>query len=189
MVRCVVYEPVAGINQPFRSPGALAESVDVAFPPDSSLCLRQLVFPVSKAVTADAFPRQRIFQAPAAPSGLFRFLLGDEVFRQMPVGVQVQGNILFGGIATVFRDQRLLFLRSRVLCLDILFRFRNRRRRPGGIALRLRLKQQEIPVAAGRGRTRCCCDRRFAVVVPGGSKQNDERKNQDQDRSSGFSLR
>ena len=86
------------------------EGIDIALGPAAALSRGQQALPIAEAVSADAHAGQVVVQTAALPPGGAGLLLGDKVGGQMAVGMNIQGQILLGGVAAVlFKAFRLRF--------------------------------------------------------------------------------
>ena len=108
MVIGIIDQAVIGKDDALRSACTLAQRVDIALFPGTSLGFGEQAFVVAEEITADTHTREVFFQTAAGPAGFPCFFLGDEVGGKMPVLVQIQRNIFLGGIAAVLREQFFL---------------------------------------------------------------------------------
>lgn len=123
MVFRVVNQAVIGENKTFRAPAVLSVGVNVAFIILTALGFGEKSFPVPEFVTADGITLGVSFRASAFPAQVPGLVLGDEVFRQISIGVQIERYIPGTVIPAILRNQilRVSFLRFCCLGLRCIF--------------------------------------------------------------------
>ena len=93
MIVCVVDQAVIGKDDPLGTPAGLAPGVDVTFCPGAAGLFGKQTLPVAEPVAADGAVLYGIFGIVVGIAQILTFCLGDIVFRQMGIQVDVKGHI------------------------------------------------------------------------------------------------
>ena len=105
MIFCVIDQAVVGKYDPFGTAFFGTQSINITLGVRAPILFRKQTFIIPEAASADTHARCIGLQRTAGPAQLFRFLFCNEIGGKAAVLVNVEGNILPGGISAVFRQE------------------------------------------------------------------------------------